>query len=89
MTIISSLVYLQEGILCMKNQLKHLKNPIVSQILGNKIKIFTSHQSKAKNRSCFLPVRFDRELTSFLEICVRKRLRRSVLSNMGDTKCAF
>ena len=48
------------------------KNPIISQILGNKINIFTGRQSKTKNKSCFLPVRFDLELTSFLEICVRK-----------------
>ena len=64
------------------------KNPINSQILGNKINIFTGRQSKTKNRSCFLPARFDLELTSFLEICVHKKLWRSVLSNMRDTKNA-
>ena len=58
------------------------KNPIISQTSGNKINIFTGRQSKIKNRSCFLLVRFDLELTSFLEIWVHKKLWRSVLSNM-------
>ena len=43
------------------------KNPIISQILGNKINIFTGHQSKIKNRSCFLPVLFDLELMPYLK----------------------
>ena len=71
-----TLMYLQEGILCMKNQLNHLQNTIFSQILGNKINIFTSRQLKPKYRSCFLPVRVDLELTSFLEICIRKMAHR-------------
>ena len=48
------------------------KNPIVAQYWGNKINILTSHQSKTKNKSCFLPVCFDLWFTSFLDICVCK-----------------
>ena len=77
----SSLVYLLEGILRTKNQLKHLQNPIISQILGNKSIFSPAMSQKPKTRSCFLPVRFDLELTSFLEICVCQKLWGSVLSN--------
>ena len=86
---ISLLVYLQEGILSRKINLSISKNHVISQILGNKINIFTGRQSKTKNKTCFLPVRFDLELTSFLEICVGKKLWCSVFSNMRDTNCAF
>ena len=72
-----------------KFNLRISKNPIVAQYWGNKINIFTSHQSKTKNKSCFLPVCFDLWLTSFLDICVCKKRWRSVLSNMRDIKCAF
>ena len=89
MTIFFTRVFTGRYTLHEKSTKASLKNPVISQILGNKINIFTGRQSKTKNKSCFLPVRFDLELTSFLEICVRKKLWRSVLSNMRDTKCAF
>ena len=41
---------------------------------------------KNQNKSCFLPLYFDLGLTSFLDICVRKKLWRTVLSNMRDIK---
>ena len=41
--------------------------------------IFSLHVSqKPKNRSCFLPVLFDLELRSFLEICVRKSFAQRI-----------
>ena len=61
-----------------KISLKHLQKSI-SQIFRNKINIFTGCQSKTKNRNYFLLVGFDLELMLFLEICVRKKLCRSVL----------
>ena len=48
-------------------------NPNFRQILGDKVNIFTCRQSKTKTKCCFLPVCFDLGLTSFLEICVRKK----------------
>ena len=58
----------------------------ISQILGNKINIFTGRQSKTKNRSCFLLVRFDLELTSFY---VHKKLWCSVKATCAIQNARF
>ena len=51
--------------------------------------VFSPVVSQKPKTSCFLSVCFDLELTPFLEIRILKILRRSLLSNMRNTKCMF
>ena len=85
-----SLRHLEEGTFCTKKKkLKHLQNSYLPTS-GLQNKYF--HRPSVKNQKTevvFFHVPFDLEVTSFLEMCVSKKLWHSVLSNMRHTKCAF
>ena len=82
-----TLVFTGTYILSTKNQLGHLKKSYYQPNFVSTAKSIFSPavKSKTKNKSSSLPVCFDLGLTSFLVICIRRKLRRSILSKIYES----